>query len=147
MSLRQKNGNIKAWGYFLRGGGQVCPEAEEGLSLVFHVVAKHLNGVMKQVTPHSCQILGQNQKALQSPTPWHLTLGGASAHGSNMRQCLPYSPERSLFLHKSNKSSRLFPLSFSHSYRSGVSSVCETAQSTSVTKPDWGINEYALNVI
>lgn len=52
-----------------------------------------------------------------------------------------------MFLHKANKFSSFFPLPISQSCRNGVSSACKTAQRSSVTKPDLGINEHALNVI
>jgi len=63
----------------------------------------------------------------------------------SMKECLTYSPERGAggFAKQleTHKSSSILPLPAGQSLRCGVSSGCETAQSTSVTKPDFGINE------
>lgn len=59
---------------------------------------------------------------------------------SNMKECLTYSPEEGagVFVKglETCKSSSIFPLPVAQSHRSGVSCVCETGQSTFVTKPD-----------
>lgn len=63
----------------------------------------------------------------------------------SMKKCLSYSPESAAgaFAKESetHKSCSIFPLPVGQSHRTGVSSVCDTAQSTFVTKPDLEIKE------